>query len=148
MAGGKNNRRENNFFTRNIERFGDKFLEHINANDVQNASISIFRELAKGRVNIDKYGHYFTYNQLLDPCIESARIKLTLYSISYRGVSLLSMDPNSATTPEVVSVMDYHKKCFEAYTIILQQLNNIKIDKDVSHLYVMINALSRYKYNI
>lgn len=142
MAG----RRENNFFTQNIDRYGENFLDYLNARDIQNASVNIFRSIARGRVNLDKYGHYFTFNQFLEPCIEVAKTKYLLYSISYQGVDCLIR--SSKSSPDIVAVLDYHKKCFEAYTIILQQLNNIKMNKDVNHLYIMANALSRYKYNI
>jgi hypothetical protein len=138
--------KENNFFTQNIDRYGENFLDYINARAIQNASINIFRGIAKGKINLDKYGHYFTFNQFLEPCIESARAKYLLYSVSYRGVECLIR--SGISSADVVSVLDYHKRCFEAYSIILQELNNIKVDKDVSHLYIMANKLSQYRFNI
>jgi len=137
--------KENNFFTQNIERYGENFLDFINARDIQNQSINIFRSIAKGRINIDKYGHYFTFSQFLEPCIESAKMKYMLYSISYQALCYYS---NSVTNAQVISILDYHQKCFEAYSIILQELTNIKVDKDISHLYIMASNLSRYKYNL
>ena len=63
--------KENNFFTQNIDRYGENFLDYINARGIQNASINIFRGIAKGKINLDKYGHYL-------PLISSR----TMYRIS------------------------------------------------------------------
>ena len=139
-------RRENNFFTQNIEKYGDNFLDYINARTIQMQSINIFRNIAKGRVNLDKYGHYFTFSQFLEPCIESARSKYEVCAITLNAMQCYIY--SGASSPAIASTFDYHKKNYEAYSIILQQLNNIKMDNDVTHIYTMANALSSYKYII
>lgn len=140
----KNNRP--NYFKQNIQKFGENFLARKNVNELQMDAIRIFRDIARGNIDIQNEGKYFLDPQFMESCIWSASMKLNLFTTNYRGVLMLY---NSGVNDDnTMAVLDYNKKCMEAYTIIITHLNNIKITADVNYLSAMINNLRNYRNNI
>lgn len=150
MAKGKGKKGNNNngYFDKQIKQFGTEFLEHKNPRNLENESMIIFRELAAGKVNIDKYGDYILEDSLLNACITSAQNKYNLHFVSYNGVNLLIEYSRMNGTPAsgyYYSVLEYHKRRMEAYYAILSGFNTLKMTKDKSYLYCLSNSLGKYR---
>ena len=135
-----------NYFQQNIQKFGENFLGQKNSNDMQLDAIRVFRDIARGNIDVEEEGKYFLHPQFLESCIVAAFSKLSLHSINFNGVNLLvSQGANDETT---MSILEYDRRCAEAYTIIYNQLNNIRNTGDVNYLTVMVNNLKNYRNNI
>ena len=144
-----NNKKKNNdYFSQAIQQFGENFLAYKTARDLEMDAVKIFRGLARGNINIDRYGCYFLDQQLLHACLQTAYSKSTLYNISYAGVNMLKDSIfASGQTPDIniITILDYHKKSAEAYNIILNGLNNVSNTGDINYLICMANSLADYR---
>lgn len=150
MAQKNNNqkKRQNDYFSQNIQQYGENFLQYKNARELEIDSIKVFRGLARGSINIDRYGCYFLDPQFLNACIQAAYSKLVYYTVSFNGVNLLKdsiFASGNTPDPNIIMVLDNHKKCSEAYNIILSNLYNIKNTGDVNYLVCLANSLSDYR---
>lgn len=146
--GNKPQGNRSNFFTKNIQRSGENFLESMNAMDMQRGAIMLFRDLARGNVNIETYGVYMLDYQLLENCLIAANGRLTLHSINFTGVSMYATALSPNIPDNVTAILNYDKDCALAYEIIVRELNNLRNTGDLNHLIVMVNNLRNYRYNI
>lgn len=146
-----NNRKRNSYFSTNIQQKGENFLEQKNAQQLQNDAIRIFRDLARGNVDLEKYGEYFLDPMMIDACIIAATNKVMYHTISYNGVNYMINYLNSmmqAVDPNIIMVSEDHRKSMEVYTIILQNMQCIAQTKDLNYLPALINNISRFRQNI
>ena len=59
-----------NYFTQGIDRYGsEEFLNYKNMKDMERDVPNILRQLAKRRIDLDVYGHYFLKKNLMDGVI-------------------------------------------------------------------------------
>lgn len=143
MAKNNNN---NNYFTQNIQKFGKDFLLYKNAKELEQESNKIFRELARGRVDLEKHGHYFLNQQFLESCIVNAYNKYTYHNISFTGINYFVINqPGAGQDMNIITVLEQHRRSAEAYCIILQTLNTIKSTYDYSYLYGLYDKLKNYR---
>lgn len=143
-----NKKRNNDYFSQSIQQYGENFLMYKTSRDLEMDAIKIFRGLARGNINIDKYGMYFLDDQLLHSCIRTAYNKSSLYNISYTGVNMLKdsiFASGNVPSADIITILDYHKKCAEAYNIILDGLNNVLNTKNINYLICMANTLADYR---
>lgn len=150
MAVKNNNQKKkgNDYFTQSIQQYGENFLQYKNARDLEMDAIKVFRGLARGNINIDRYGCYFLEPQFLNACVQAAYSKLTYFKISYDGVNLLKDNifaSGRTPDPNIIMILDHHKKSAEAYNIILTGLYNIRNTNDINYLFCLANSLSDYK---
>ena len=142
----QNKKQRPNYFSQNIQRFGENFLRQKNANELEMDSIRIFRDIARGNIDPEADGKYFLEPQFLESCISGASLKLNLFTTNYNGVLMLV---NSGVSDQMtISILEYNKRCMEAYTIIYNHLNNIKVTGDTNYLVTMSNNLRNYRNNI
>lgn len=141
-----NKKQRPNYFQQNIQRLGENFLNTKNANELEVDSIRIFRDIARGNIDVERDGKYFLNTQFLECCITGASLKLNMHTINHNGVTLLVANGNN--DPMTLAVLNNNKRCMEAYTIIYTNLNNIKITQDPNYLSVMANNLRNYRNNI
>lgn len=143
-----NKKKGNDYFSQAIQQYGENFLAYKTARDLEMDAVKIFRGLARGNINIDRYGCYFLDQQLMHACIQTAYSKLTLFGISYDGVNMLKDSIfASGQTPDtnIITILDYHKKCAEAYRIIYNGLINVSNTGDINYLICMANSLADYR---
>jgi hypothetical protein len=144
-------RNNNNYFTSNIQKAGENFMDTKNARDLQFDAIKIFRDLARGNVDIAKYGQYLLDPMMLNACLSAANTKLMYYSISFSGVNCLV---NSLSTsgnqidPNIIMVLEDHRKSMEVYQAILTHFTALRDTGDIGYLVSLVNAISRYRSNI
>lgn len=150
MAQKNNNqkKKQNDYFSQNIQQYGENFLQYKNARDLEMDSIKVFRGLARGNINIDRYGCYFLDPQFLNACIQTAYSKKVYFGISYDGVNYYKdaiFASGYTPDPNIIMILDHHKKCLEAYTIIYDNLQNIRNTGDVNYLVCLANSLADYR---
>lgn len=108
--------------------------------------MKLIRNIAFGTFNMYAEGHVFRNLEFVKATIEEvnkrimdAGIHLNAMRFAYSG----SQDPN------VLSLIHRDQKTYDAYVLIRQTLDSIMISNgDTGFLYVLINKLPRYKYNI
>lgn len=147
----KKNNNQNNYFVQNIKERGEDFIHFKSPRDLQNDALKIFRELARGQIDINKYGKYFLDPQFLNCCMQSAWNKYSYHSISQTGVDLyITQLMNQGMMPDntVISVKEDHKRKAEAYALIYNSLCAIGQTGDTSTLFVLVSQIQNYKYNL
>lgn len=146
-----NNQKQNNFFTQSIKDKGENFLDFMTAKDLQFSALKIFRELARGRIDVKEYGDFFLEPPLLEALFIEGEKKYKFYSITYNSV-LYSMNvvvaAGQCPDQDVVAVSEDLKRSLDAYGIIMNTLIALKTNGNASILYGAINALRYYKNNI
>lgn len=145
---GKGGGNKNGYFQKQIQQNGQNFLEFKNARNLENDSMMIFRELAAGKIDIQKYGDYLLDDNLLNACILSATNKYKMHAVSYNGVNLLIGNATlqyGSADPYYFSVLEYHKRRMEAYGMLINGFNNIKMTKDKAYIFTLSNSLSYYR---
>jgi hypothetical protein len=148
MAYQQNNKRQqNNYFTNSIKQGGENFLDFKNSNDMKRDAIRMFRDLARGKINIAAHGHYLLNNQFLESCIAACQDKLEYHGISYKGISYMVSGTGEQSAP-VMAVLDFHRRASEAYTIIMNGLLAIKATGDANHLVTIVSNLNNYRNHV
>lgn len=141
---------QNNFFTKSIQKYGEDFLSKMNAKEMQNGAISLFRDIAKGRVDLGKYGHYFLINQFVDNCLVEAYAKLAYHSTNFTALNWF-IAQNQANIQDLetnLQVLESDRRSTQAYECIITNLQALKFSQDLNYLYVMSNNLRYLRNNI
>ena len=148
---GNNNKNQNNYFTQNIREKGEDFIHYKSPRDLQNDALKIFRELARGQIDISKHGKYFLDPQFLASCVQAAQSKYQYHAISQTGVDMYItqiMSKGSMPDDITIGVKEDHKRKAEAYGLIYQSLCSISYTYDINSLFVLVSKLQNYKYNL
>lgn len=132
-------RRNNNFFIQMREQYGENFLNFIDSRSLQLKSLQIFRQMARGQVNVTEEGKYFLDERFLQACIIAIKNKKEFYDISAAGVGTLFQDST------VAAVLDYHTRASEGYNLIYNILLSINQTRDLSLLLTLVANLSKYR---
>ncbi len=153
MAKQFNNKRNNtgnnnNYFVQQIQRNGVNFLDTIRDDILQRDSIRIFRDLARGNINIDQYGDYFLNPKLINAAITASYSKFVLYSTSKAGIELLINSPFGKDYSNAPEILNYYMRASEAYGLIYNAMMSIRQTNDINHLYSLVNKISSYSYDI
>lgn len=147
--GGNNN--QNNYFTRNIKDKGNDFVYMKTAKDLEYDAPTVFRDIAKGRVDINKFGGYFLCPQFMESMLKVAHEKYMYHIISFNGVNMMIteyMNKGQMVDKVVIEVNENHKRLSEAYSIIYQTLMYVRTTQDITNLYILPSQLSIYKFLI
>lgn len=99
MANGTNNaQKANNYFSINIQKFGDNFIAQKSAQDIQrDAKKKIFKDMVFGNIDYDVYGQYFTDPNFLDNLITVAMIEKDVHEVT--GQALYNFSMTNAADP-------------------------------------------------
>lgn len=139
-----------NWFAQQNQRYGENWITLINAEEMQKGAIRLFRDIARGNINIPKDGAYFTNVQFIDNCIVAANSKIIYYGLLLDGLNALSTtNPEKMRTSNSQAVYRNVKMAFEGYGFIVQAMLAIRASGDyVSNLGVLVNNLIPYKYSL
>lgn len=141
----------NGYFSKEIQRNGENFLDYKNPRNLEGDSIRLFRDLANDRVNIEQHGHYLLQPQFLEALIQASYSKLVLHDISYNSINFYMnnlVQNNIQPDVNMPSVLEYHRRRCEAYSVIHNALLYLKSSKDLNYLYVLKNNISRYRNDL
>lgn len=141
----KNNNQKRSYFKEQQQKLGSDFIERKTAQDIQRDAIRIFRDIANGRINVQSDQMFFTNKQFLENCIAAAQSQYTEANINYQGVCMLLAYGNH---PLVAQIVEKNMRKRDAYLIILNGLNAIKMTGDTQYLYIMRSQLKDYRFNI
>lgn len=133
---------QNNKKKRNFKRA--PLTEFRNPIDMQKNAPKIFREIAFGNFE-EKDLVVFTNPQFIANALKVAMDKQFFHNTHYTATAQVyggSADPN------IFAVLDYDKKCLDAYNIIIQHLTIIRDSGDVRYVGIMANALKPLRFNI
>ena len=86
MAGRNNNKKRSNYFSDNIERFGEGFLQRFDAKKLRSDARRVFSDIAFGNIDFDKYWSYFTEPMFINALIDAANTKLMIHGVSYNAI--------------------------------------------------------------
>lgn len=153
----KNNRNNNNnYFTQQIQQDGTNFLASRNAYQIQQAAPRIFRELAQGRIDIEKNLEYFKNIYFLNNCIDYATKKYDYYNISRFAVQTL-IDNRKMYGPVFTEIeLNTHEAIFnehqvqeKAYQVIMNHLLLFRQNvENPNPLYAMRRILNEQYRNV
>ena len=141
-----NKKKRENYFQQNINRYGSNFLDIIPLDRIKLDTVRVFRELARGSIDIDEYGKYFTNTRFLEACIETAATKYNLHYISAMGVERLIAE--NVQGYNIGVVYEYHCNAANAYRLINLKLSELRTYNDTSVLTDLVANLGRYRYHI
>lgn len=142
----KNNNNINNYFSQNIKEFGENFLKYKNPKNIENDAMRVFRDLARRKVDIDKYGSYFLDDTFITILIKVASEKYIYFNVAWTGVDLLAN--TSQPNPDVINVLDKLSRSKQAYNIILLALNEIKRTRNYAYLYSLVSQLNQFRFDL
>lgn len=154
-----NNKKKNkrsNYFSRNIDRFGENFLTQKTPADLYRDSAQIFRDFAQGNIDIIEYDKYFRDHQFIELLILQAYTKWEFHNISALAVQLFMNNPmmmQNSSTPQqsgsdlnkITGVYNSHSSSASAYMTIFTFLNEFKNIGDIQRLTVMCGQLRSYR---
>lgn len=145
----RNNKKRGNWFDQQIQRYETPdFIKQIRPEQLVKDAIRVFRDIARGNIDVEKYGEYFLDPYFIDTCLTAANSKHVLHEISKIGIESLITSPQSANYPDAPTVHNYHMRASEGYKIIVNALVSIKMSGDIKYIYAMAAQLSRYRYDI
>lgn len=137
------------FFDKNIEMFGERFLDRITSRDIQRGAVSIFRDIAYGNLEVEKYINYFSDARLTENLLVVATQNLMIHSVHAQAINIAyNVDPNFRISAEVNSIYVNDKKSLDAYATIKCALENFKVSGNAGYLTALRNTLGNFRYNI
>lgn len=134
------NKTRNNYFTQAVQRGGKDFIETTNIQQLQNDATRIFRDLAKGLIDINQCQDYLMNDRLATVLEQQAHQTYIynseiFYSIDYRirGMEQCGIQ----VAPYLVSLREEWRLRVIVYQIILQNIQNFRVTKDINYIIAM-----------
>lgn len=142
--------KRSNYFSRNIDRFGENFLSIKTPADLYRDAAQIFRDFAQGNIDIPDYEKYFKDTQFISLLIQQAYIKWEFHNISTLAVQAMMNNPQIMQAypldlNKVTGVLNSHSSSASAYMIIYNFLTEFVNVGDIQRLTVMCGQLRSYR---
>ena len=142
--------KRSNYFSRNIDRFGENFLSIKTPADLYRDAAQIFRDFAQGNIDIPDYEKYFKDTQFISLLIQQAYIKWEFHNISTIAVQTMMNNPQMMQAypldlNKVTGVLNSHSSSASAYMIIYNFLTEFVNIGDIQRLTVMCGQLRSYR---
>lgn len=142
--------KRSNYFSRNIDRFGENFLSIKTPADLYRDAAQIFRDFAQGNIDIPDYEKYFKDTQFISLLIQQAYIKWEFHNISALAVQAMMNNPQMVQAypldlNKVTGVLNSHSSSASAYMIIYNFLTEFVNVGDIQRLTVMCGQLRSYR---
>ncbi len=142
--------KRSNYFSRNIDRFGENFLSIKTPADLYRDAAQIFRDFAQGNIDIPDYEKYFKDTQFISLLIQQAYIKWEFHNISTIAVQTMMNNPQIMQAypldlNKVTGVLNSHSSSASAYMIIYNFLTEFVNVGDIQRLTVMCGQLRSYR---
>lgn len=135
MANHKKKKREN-YFQQNINKSGRNFMDTMPLDKMKSDCVRVFRELARGFIDINDYGDYFYNQSFLGSCINVAQTKFNFHSISAMGVYCLIV--NNIQAENAHAIYDHHNNAAIGYMTIINALTEFRVTGDK---YILVNLV-------
>lgn len=120
MAKGKTS-----YFDMAIQKDGEDFLDSKSANEiVKDAKKRIFKDMAYGNINYEKYGRYFTEARFLDQLLAVAEDEMYNHQTMWQALTML--DQNNPGNIRTITLCNKENRLATAYGIIYTCLKYVK----------------------
>lgn len=118
----------NNYFTINIQKYGDNFVAQKAAQDIQrDARKKIFKDIVFGNIDYDAYGQYFTDATFLDNLITVAMTEKDIHEVTGDALYAYAMaNPQDQRSPLAMHKSTQHKNTGAVLGILLGAFLTIK----------------------
>lgn len=133
-----------NYFKNNIDNLGEEFLAYKNSSDFKREAPIIFRQIARKKIDLESYGHFFLERQFLQSCIDAAMDKIRFHGASADGLQNfinMSIANGFYYDPYYDDVLRQHINTCNAYNIVYSYLNELKNTQNLNYLYAMADTL-------
>lgn len=141
MAGKK----RNNYFSDNIQKNGEGFLQQYDAKKLRNDARRVFLDIAHCNIDFDKYWMYFTEPMFIDALLDVANSKKIVHGTSYNALEVCSQNMYDAN---MESVKRYHRRLFEVYSLFYEYIYAVKASgysgESISNLKILSNKARDY----
>lgn len=137
----------NNYFTQQIQRNGDNFLETMRPDQIQRDCIRIFREMILGKIDMVKYAPYMANPSLLTCMINMSYSRYTECNCVATSMEYYvnAYNQNGWTVdPLYIETLDKFRTLSNIFSIINVGLSNFNYSKDPSILLELANSLNKY----
>lgn len=145
-----NNKKQRNYFTNNIERYGDNFIEQFDAKKLRMDARRVFSDIAFGKIDYDKYWQYFTNSLFINALIDVANTEYVIHSTSQYAME--EYTKIYGTNPQFSAIMTYHRRNAEAHYILLSAFLLIRENRfmveSVSALKILSNKMKNYAQDL
>lgn len=141
-------KKKHNYFTQNISRHGENFLNGKNSRDLQFDTPRILRDIAKGSIDVREYYDYFCNRQLINSIIITCQDKIAFHSSSQLACEFFINNAGYANMyiPEnMYMVLDTHKNTALLYNIALQAFSIFSQTLNADVLLPMAGELRNYR---
>ena len=146
-----NNQKQNNWFTKQQQKYGNEFMRHLDARTIQNSALQIFRDLARRKIDLRMYGHIFQDTNFLECLIIEANKHMQFHGFNFiasNWYTAQNFDTNGIDPRYQLVVLEENKKRAKAFELIVHNLNAIKQTSDVNYIYALVDALNNFRNNI
>lgn len=146
MAKGKNN--VNNYFSMNIAKYGEDFLDQKSTSDIQrDAKRRIFKDMAFANIDYEKYGAYFMDHRFVEQLLIVAYDEMNNHRAKY--MALLEYDRQHPGDQRVTSLCALECRLTTAFEIIHMYLLSVKGNGyDISCLTCLASQLGQFRNDI
>ena len=140
-----NQKKRNNYFSDNIQRNGEGFLQQYDARKLRSDANRVFKDIAYGNIDFDKYWMYFTEPMFINALIDVANTKKTIHATSYMALEQYTM---MQTSSDIEVVKRYHRRLMEAYNLFYEYFMAVKMSgfsgESISNLKALSNKTREY----
>ena len=149
MAKNNNKQRRNYFENEKTRANGDPdFLEKKNFLQLQNDAVRIFKDLARGSIDVFQYEEYFQNRNFLNAIMKVAQNNVVKSSLVkyYIDTGIARNDFLHGVMPDMVYTVENEFKLeIEAYTIIYSGLLTYSVSNNIADLIPMVSSLAKYR---
>lgn len=128
-----------NYFSDNIQRNGENFLQQYDAKKLRNDSPRIIKDIAFGNIDFDEYGIYFSDPQLINALIDVVYTKLVIHRTSYNALEYMSREMSNS---DIESIKRYHRRQVEAYQLFYDYFTAVEMSGYSGESISQLKALS------
>lgn len=118
-----NNSKRKNYFSDNIQKFGENFLQQFDAKKLRNDARRVINDIAFGNIDFDEYGIYFSDPQFISAIIDVIYTKLTIHGTSYTALEHMSRE---ITNSDIENIKRYHRRLMEVYNLFYDYFTAIR----------------------
>lgn len=128
-----------NYFSDNIQKNGENFLQQFDAKKLRNDSRRIIMDIAFGNIDFDDYGIYFSDPQLISALIDVVYTKLVIHRTSYNALEYMSREVSNS---DIENIKRYHRRLVEAYQLFYDYFTAVEMSGYSGESIAQLKALS------
>ena len=139
-------RSNNNYIGTIVKQYGDQWIATQRPEDIQRSAKRIFRDMVKGTVDFQQYGHFFLDAKFLDNLIVVAYNECESNEL-YCVISNYYKEQLPAV-PGVSMHLNHHQVLLYVYTVIYQKLSAVKETENIGWLVDIPSMLYPYRNHL